>query len=131
MATTEATLHPAMRQPPRQWGPARFGGLAGFQKKERDAMVTDNLRQVFGVDDLGASFFQLVRIAGIFKTESAQSQVFTIDAMTVEMHHVIGRIFPAAPAAILRTGQEKLAATAWSVQSSPPAFPAPKPMAGR
>ena len=64
-------------------------GLAGFEEEERDAMVAHHARDPVGVDQLAAAALELVEIRRIFETELAQVMSAVVDAVAIEVDHVI------------------------------------------
>ncbi len=67
-----------------------LGALAGLQQHQRDAVVVQQRPQLVGVQRLVAAPGELVAVAGILKAEAPQAHAAVVDAVAVEMHHVIG-----------------------------------------
>ncbi len=63
--------------------------LAGFEEEERDAMVAHHARDPVGVYQLAAAALELVQIRRVFETELAQVMSAVVDAVAIEVDHVI------------------------------------------
>ena len=68
----------------------RLGALAGLQQHQRDAVIVQQRPQPVGEHRFVAAAGELVAVGWTFKAEAPQAHAAVVDAVAVEMHHVIG-----------------------------------------
>ena len=69
--------------------------MAGFEKHERNAVITQQWTEFISGDGFVSTSFELADILGIFKTQSPKTDRAVINSMTIKVDDVI-RLLPFA-----------------------------------
>ena len=67
----------------------RLGALAGLEEHQRDAVVGEQRPQPVRMNSLVAAAGEFLGVIWVLKAEAPQAHVTVVNAVAVEVHHVI------------------------------------------